>query len=184
MEDLHRLGDVLQLLPAAVGEIQIELVADQAVDLAGDADAARLRQALEPGRHVDAVAVDIVRLDDDVAEVDPHAEQHAAFLRLIGVQLGHRRLDRHRALDRVDHAGELDQRAVAGLFHDSAVPLGDPRIDDLSQQLHQARMGRGLVHSHEAAVANNVRSQDRGEAAIHAQSSTQIRDGTLLLLCS
>ena len=41
------------------------------------------------------------------------------------------RLDRGRALDRVDHAGEFDQQAVAGQLDHPAPMFGDPRLDDL-----------------------------------------------------
>ena len=74
---------------------------DLAFDLvqhgAGDADAGRLGDLLEPGGDVDAVTEEVVALDDDVAEVDADAEFHPLALRQIGVAAMERPLDRHGA---------------------------------------------------------------------------------------
>ena len=48
--------------------------------LSRDADPARRRHPLEPGRDVDAVAVDVVAVDDHVAEVDAEAKLDALIL--------------------------------------------------------------------------------------------------------
>ena len=41
---------------------------------APDADAARLGKALEPRRDIDPVAVDVIAVDDDIAEIDANAD--------------------------------------------------------------------------------------------------------------
>ena len=43
--------------------------------------------------------------------------------------VGHALLDRDGAGDRVDHAGELDDRAVAHQLDDAAPVLGQQRVD-------------------------------------------------------
>src|SRR3546814_15017562 len=58
-----------------------QATADLVAGCPGQADAAGLGQALQAGRDVDAVAVDIVVLVDDVAEVDADAEADALGLR-------------------------------------------------------------------------------------------------------
>ena len=50
-----------------------------------DADAAELGQRLEPGGDVDRVAVNVVIVDDDVAEIDPYAPIDAGIRRVAGV---------------------------------------------------------------------------------------------------
>jgi hypothetical protein len=45
-----------------------------------DADPARLGQSFEPCGNIDTVAVDVVLLDNDVAEIDADAEFDAALL--------------------------------------------------------------------------------------------------------
>ena len=39
----------------------------------GYINTARFRQSLEPGRDIDAVAIDLVFIDDDIARIDPDA---------------------------------------------------------------------------------------------------------------
>ena len=76
-------------------------------------------------------------------------------------------LDRGRALDRIDHARELDQHAIAHQLDDAAVVLGDLRLDEVLAQRLEARVRARLVGRHQPAVADDVRSQDRGEPARH-----------------
>ena len=59
---------------AAVLEADVDAIADAFVDDRGDADAAGLGQRLQPRGDVDAVAVDVVALDDHVAEIDADAQ--------------------------------------------------------------------------------------------------------------
>ena len=81
----------------------------------------------EPRRDIDPVAEDVAVLDDDVALVDADAELDAPLGRDVGVALGHLALHLGGAAHRVDHAGELDQQAVAGRLDDAAAVLGDLR---------------------------------------------------------
>ena len=75
MVDGDRVLDVLELLGAAVDEADVrQLAADLVIDLRRHADRARVRDRFEAGGDVDAVAVEIVALDDDVADIDADAE--------------------------------------------------------------------------------------------------------------
>ena len=124
--DAHRPLDVLQRLLAGVLEGEIEPVADVSRT---DCRKRQCRPALAmlsmPRRDVDASPIDVVVLEDDVAEVDADAELDAAVLRHIGVALAHPALDVGGAGHRVHHARELDQHAVAGELDDAALMLGD-----------------------------------------------------------
>ena len=102
------------------------------VDLARDQHAAGLGEPLQPGRDVDAVAIDVIAVDDDIADIDPDAEHEA----LVGQcsSASHGFLDRDGAAHGVDRAGELDQHAVAGELHQPAAVAGNQRIDDVTPQ--------------------------------------------------
>ena len=63
--------------------IEIELVPDLVVDRVRYADRAGLGERLEPGGNVDAIAEDIVAIDDDVPEIDADPQFETA-LRGIG----------------------------------------------------------------------------------------------------
>jgi hypothetical protein len=102
-------------------EGEIELVADLVAHHTADTDPTRLGHRFEPRGNVDAVAEDVVAVDDDVAEIDADAEVDTA-LRRLGM-VGHRRLPLGRTLDGVDDTGELDEQAVAGGLHDTPMVL-------------------------------------------------------------
>src|SRR5438128_2128552 len=79
-------------------------------------DPAGLGQAFEPCRDIHTIAKDVAILDDDISNVDPDAELDAAVWRQRGIAIGQRCLQLGRATQRVDDAGEPDQKAVPGRF--------------------------------------------------------------------
>jgi hypothetical protein len=151
-------------------EGEVELALDLIVDVAGDADAARLGEALEARRDVDAVAEDVAVLEDDVADVDADAKADAPRFGLGGLALRHAVLDRDRALNRVDRARELDQGAVAGELDHTAVILGGERSRELDPVRLDPRERTGFVQADQPAVAHNVHGHDGRELTIHAWS--------------
>ena len=64
----------LSSLLAEIVEGESDLAAAPACTRLRDADAARLGDAFQPRGDVDAVAEDVVALDDDVADIDADAE--------------------------------------------------------------------------------------------------------------
>ena len=116
-----------------------------------DADATRWRQALEPRRDVDALAVDVVVVGDHVAEVDADPELDALCRLEVGVVLGDAPLDLDRTPHRVDDARELDQRAVARELHHTAAVLGDPGLDELFAQGLEPGVRARFVGFHQPA---------------------------------
>src|SRR5260370_28443928 len=70
----HRSGDILYLLLAEIVEADRQFVAHLIADRARDANPARLAKALQARGHIDPVAEDVVRLDDDVADIDADAK--------------------------------------------------------------------------------------------------------------
>jgi hypothetical protein len=70
-----RLGDVLELLLAAVLETDVELAFDFAEHLFRDQDAARIGDTLQPDSNVGPVAVKVAVLpDDNVTKIEPDAQ--------------------------------------------------------------------------------------------------------------
>lgn len=120
------------------------------------------------GRDVDAVAMDVVADDDDIAEVDADAELDALFRRGRAIAGRHARLDRDGAADRLDRAGEVHQQAVAGAFDDASPMLGDARFDQRLEMRVEPVQRPFLVLAHQPAVAGDVGRQDRRELALGA----------------
>ena len=181
---MHRARDVLDLLLTEIVETVGQLVLDLDADRRRDADTARLGERLEPCGDVDPVAVNVVVLDDDVAEVDADPERDAPVLRHTRVALGQALLHLDRALHRLDHARELDQRAIAHQLDDAAVVLGDLRFDEfLAMRLERCERAR-LVGRHEPRVADHVRSQNRCQPALHCRLLPAGRDQSQVIVAS
>jgi len=81
---------------------------------------------------VDAVAEDIVALDDNVAQINPDPEFDPPLLNAGGLARGSRPLHRDGTAYGVDDAGELDEHPVAGGLKDTAAVFGNRRIDELA----------------------------------------------------
>ncbi len=107
--------------------------------------------------------------------IDADAEGDAPFRRDVLVALDHAALHRDGALDRIDDAGELDQRAVAHELDDTTVAGGDLAIDEVIPMGLQRRQGAGLVLLHEAAVADHVGGQYGGKPAFQVLSPSPKR---------
>jgi hypothetical protein len=167
---VYRPGDVLDALFTEVIEGIGEPVADMVADRARDADAAGLRQCLQSRRDVDAVAVDVVAIGDDIAEVDPDAKRDAFVLGRRSVAVDHRALDLGGTSDCIEDAQEFHQHAVAGGLDDAPVMLPDFRIDKLATMRLQAIEGALLIRSHQPRVAGHIRGQDRRKPARRSRS--------------
>src|SRR5689334_8020821 len=109
---------------AAILELDVELVPDMIADRLRDGDAAWAGGAFDAGGEVDAVAVNVAVLGDNVAEVDADAHLNPAVVGKLGVLFAHPLLDASRAFDRADDAGELGEEAVAGQLDHPAVVSG------------------------------------------------------------
>ena len=131
-KDPYRFGDILNVLLAEVFEVEWELIPYVFLDSPRDTDAARFCQTFQPRRDVDAVAVDLLAIDDHVAEVDTDAELHPALgwqIRVLGLERG---LDLDGALDRIHDACKLRKYTIArGIYEAPVMPL-DQRIDQLA----------------------------------------------------
>src|SRR6266851_9777680 len=93
--------------------IEIELVPDLVVDGLRNADRAGLGERLESRGDVDAIAEDIIAVDDDVAEVDADPQLEAALGRYGIVDRTRCLLHLDRAAQRIDDARKIRQQAVA-----------------------------------------------------------------------
>jgi hypothetical protein len=72
-EDPHRAGDVFDLLLAQILKDKGQPVAHLVMDRIGDEHPAGIGQGFDPCSDVDAVAIEVVALDDHIAEIDADA---------------------------------------------------------------------------------------------------------------
>ena len=100
---------------------------------------ARLGDALDPRRDVDAVAHEVaVGLLDDVSEMYADPVLDALVRRDAGIALNHAVLNLDRAAQGIDHAAELDDQPIAGALDHPAVVGGDRRVGEVAAQSAQA----------------------------------------------
>src|SRR5262249_49382822 len=139
--DMHRPGDVLDLLLAQILKREVELVTHLIVHHPADANPARLGESFEARSDVDPVAVDVPLFDDDIAQIDADAKLDALICRDFVIALARGALDRHRTSHRFDDAGKFHQQSVAGGLDDAAFVLGYFRVDQLAPEYSEARQG-------------------------------------------
>jgi hypothetical protein len=134
------------------------------VGRARDQHAAGLADAFEPRCDVDAVAENVVALDQHVAEIDADAVDDALIIGGPGVALDHQLLDRNRAFDGGDDGGKLQQEAIADDPDDAPAVTRHDRPRRLAMLANAKRRPR-LILAHQARVADDIDGEDRGEAA-------------------
>jgi hypothetical protein len=121
--DLNGLLDVLDLLRSQILKIQANFAFDAIENSAGNADAAGIGESFQACGDVDAIAVNVRALDDDVAQIDADAQPDAPVIGYIGLTLGHLLLNIDGALDGLYHTGKLGQEPIAHQLHAAQGPL-------------------------------------------------------------
>jgi hypothetical protein len=97
--------------------------------------------------------------------MDADAKLNASFRRQASVAVDEAVLHLDRAAHGVDHAGKLDDAAVASALGHAAVAGGDDRVDQVAAQRPEPRESSLFVGAGKPAVADNVeRYQDALEA--------------------
>ena len=84
------------------------------------------------------IAVAILTLDNDIADVHADAHIDAPVVRQPLIAPRHLTLKSRRALDCVDHAAKLGEQTVAHKLENTAVMLGDLRLEQLFSVRTQA----------------------------------------------
>jgi hypothetical protein len=171
-----RLGDVLDpVLPHGL-EPEGEFLLHLSRHLARHADTVRIGQLLEPRGDVDAIAIAVLSLDDDLAEIDADADMDAPALWDVGVALGHAPLQAHYALDRIDDAAEFRQQFVTHKFEDAAVMAGDFRFEQFLAPRPEALEGTLFVLLHKGGVADDISANNGSKLTVHDRVPLLNRD--------
>ena len=119
------------------------------VNVAGNAYRPGFGEALHACGDVDPVAIEIVAVDDHIAQADADAQDDPRVLGQIGVALGEHALDLDRALDRVDGAAKLGKGPVTGVLEDAPVEPLCRRVEHLGAQRLEPREGPRFVLFHQ-----------------------------------
>ena len=157
---MNRPGDILDAQLAEVFKRVGELIADLLVNRLREADAVWFGERLEARRDIDAIAINVLGLGDNVAEVDADPKPDALVVSYPNVPEVHAAL----YLDSAQHgfydAGEFHQHAVAGVFDDAAVVLADFWIDQFAAVRLATFMRPLLIRTHHARIADHIGGKD------------------------
>ena len=115
--------DVLEPALPHVLKGNIDPAMDVFLHSAGNANPTRLRQRLQPSRHVYAIAPHIAAVDDDVADIDANSELDPPLLRHVGVASRNGALNLDGTAYRSYRARELHQQPITGDPDNSASVL-------------------------------------------------------------
>jgi hypothetical protein len=139
-------------------------VLDLLVDAARDEHLPRLGNTLETRGNVDAIAIDIIVLDDDIAEIDADPVLDSLVARQGRVTSRHVLLDDDAATHGFDRTVEDRKETVAGRLDEPPVVFGNAGLNQIALDSLHARMRALLVELHEAAVTGDVTGDDRSKA--------------------
>src|SRR6516225_9249559 len=163
---MYGLDDVLERLLAQIIDVEGNLAASVIEDRLRYADAARLRQSLQPRRNVHPVAIEVAPLDYHIAKVDPDAEFYSFLRSHIGIACAHALLDLDRATYRIHDTWKLNEDAITHRFHDATAVLLVLRVDQFSAILLEAGKRAGLIRTHQPAITGDIGGEYSGEFAL------------------
>src|SRR5262245_14223120 len=135
-----------------------------------NANPPRLRQCLEPSRHVYAIAPHIAAVDDDVADIDADSELDPPLLRHVGVAFHHGALNLDGTAYRRYCARELQQQPVTGDPDNSTSVLrylGRDKFAPMSLPLGERAF---LVSTDKPTVASYIGRENGHEPALHSRA--------------
>src|SRR5258706_1476917 len=97
-------SNILEGLRSHIITGNLDLAPDLPIGIIGHADPARFGDALKAGSNVDAIAEDVVVIENDITDVNPDAEFDPLIRWHGGIMLGHTALDFNRTAHRIQGA--------------------------------------------------------------------------------
>src|SRR5262249_36140285 len=159
-------GDVLDLLFAHILERKIELIAHLIAHDAADADPPWLPYSFETGREIDATAINVFVVNDDVANVQTNTKLDTPFWRDLGVALGHLPLDIDSTAYTAADTGKLSKKAVARRLNDARTVFRDLRVDDCASVALERGQRAFFIQAHQPRIAHDIPRENGREAAL------------------
>lgn len=125
-----------------------------------DHDPASRCLRLQPRGDVHTITIEIVAIDDQVAEVQAESEHNGCLLGFVPVGLDHSLLELDCRPKGVHCTGKLGQSAVSGQLDQPAAVARQCRLEPLLAVLPQARQGAALVPPHQSGIADHIGRND------------------------
>ena len=163
MKRPDRAFDVLHLDLAHVLNAIGYLVPDLVTCRPRNTDPAWFGMSLQPGGDVDAITMNVIALDNDVAQIDPNSELEVVRFGLR--ELLQRVLNLDGTIDRIDDRAEFGQETVAcRLEHPPSMAL-QCRLNNTFENSIKLCPGPRLVAPHAKGITDDICDQDRSKAA-------------------
>jgi len=147
-------------LRAHIFEGYIDLATNLPVSIVGNADPTGLRDPFEARGNIDAIAKDIVVVDDNITDVNADAKLNAIVLGRICILLGHAALNFDGASRCIDGTGKLDQHAIASCLDYASAMLNDAGVEERFSEGLEMSKRAFLIGTHQAAIASDIRRQN------------------------
>src|SRR5262249_8829866 len=119
-------------------------------------DRAGAGQRLHASRNVDAIAINIAPVDDDVTDVDADTEFDPAIFGNGNATCGNGTLDFDGTANGINRTWKFNQDPVTCSFDDTAPILRNLRINQFVAASLERRKSSFLVSTHQAAVTSNI----------------------------
>ena len=163
---MNRVFNVLELLSTDVIEARIQLALDLLEDGLTDADAARIGQGFQAGSHVHPVAINIVPVNDNFAQIDADAEEQAFFFLDLGTQRADGVLNADGAMGGGHDTLKAREDGVPGIMHDRATGIPDP-VGDQIETGGKLPMRPDFICLGQSAVSGYVGIDNRCELVLN-----------------
>src|SRR4029079_14907385 len=118
---------------------------DLLVDPSGNIKVSRVGNSLKPRCNVDGITIDVVRLDNNVTEIDANSILYPLFACQRRVTPDHALLDDDGAADGFDRAVEHGEKAITRAFNESSMMLDDRGLDEFASMPLHPRVSSFLI---------------------------------------
>src|SRR5262249_46989453 len=119
----------------------------------------------EPRRDVDAVAIDVLVINDDIAHVETNSKLNTPLLRNLDIALGHLPLNIDSTAHAVDDTGKLYKQAVARRLDNASTVLRDLGIDDRASMALERGQCAFFIQAHQPRIASDISRKNGCKAA-------------------
>jgi hypothetical protein len=147
-EGLNGPLDVLERQASEVAEIRLEPAGDSIVNVAGDHDFSSRSLALQASGDVHTIAIEVVALDDQVAQMQADAKHDPGLFGLLPVGLGHGLLKLDGGTQRIHGTGKLCKCPVPGQLDQPAAMPGHRRLEPFLPMCAQPGQRATLIPAH------------------------------------
>src|SRR5262249_19822942 len=117
--------------------------------------------------NIDAIAVDIAFINDNVTDVDADAKFEPAILGNDTITLRHFVLYFHGATSGIDRAGKFNESGIPGSIDDAAAMFLRLQSDQFAAGLKVSE-SPFIIAAHETTVPGNISCEDGREPSLHS----------------